>query len=966
MSFSAPLALVLLVFIPIVLYLGWPRLRYRRQRDITSLILRTAIMLLLVLALAGAQLVRAADRLAVMFLVDVSDSMGQAAQEAALDYVRESLPNIAPDDQAGLILFGSNALVERPMSNLKELGQILSTPPTGNTDLEEAIRLALGILPTDAARRIVILSDGRPTIGNTQSAAELAAASGVEISYVTFTREDVPEVQVTQFNAPSTVNAGQSFDLNITIESEAATPATVTVFASGEIIRSEAVELREGTNNFVLPLTGGGSGFKDFQVQVDPANFDGFYQNNQLSTFSRVVGPPRLLLIYNTEADIQYLLPSLQQSGLDVDTAQPEQLPIGLVPLAQYDTIILADVPASRLTGRMEDLQSFVRDLGGGLVVIGGENAYGPGGYFQSPLEETLPVNMQVRDQQRLPQLTIAYVIDRSGSMGVAGPSGVENIELAKEAIIRSIDFLQPSDRAGVVSFDSQGYWIANIQDVRDKLSLQRLVASLRTGGGTDILAGMRLVANDIANDPSDRKHIILLTDGGANPEGLVELSQQLYEEADVTTSVIAIGEGAASFLEDMALAGGGNYHAVATVAQIPAIFAQETVLATRSYILEESFVPALTSSSPIMDGITSAPPLLGYVATSPKQTAEIILSGPDPYRDPILAAWQYGLGRSVAFTSDAAARWGANWVNWDGFVRFWDQAVRWTITEGTNSNVEAQVVMEGEQARLVVDARDDSGAFLNGLDLQFSLVDPEGAPSLTALRQVAPGRYEATFKPDAEGAYILNISGGDVADTPITVDQTTGWVMSYSAEYTIDASSDGAVLLRDVANLTGGRSLADEPGAVFAHNLAAQPIATPIWPWLLLLAMLLLPFDIAVRRLIVTRTDLARLRAFFFGRKGVEATSERVSALMGAKERGRARAEEVGGSTVSTLRARRDQNRASESPSVSSTPTTAEEKTRYKPPAPPGKTATPAPTGNVAGQLLKKRKEREDKPSDT
>jgi uncharacterized membrane protein len=957
MSFSTPLALVLLVCIPFVLYLGWPRQRFRRSRDVLSLVLRTTIMLLLILALAGIQLVRSADRLAVVFLVDVSDSMGQTAQEFALDYVRESLTSLAPDDEAGLILFGTNALVERPLSNLRDLGTILSIPPTGNTDIEEAIRLAMGILPTDAARRIMILSDGRSTIGDAESAAELAAATGIEISYVTFTRETAPEVQVTGFEAPSTVNAGQDFDLTISIESEAATSATITVLASGEVIKRQDVELRSGTTNLTLPLTGGGAGFKDFQVQVEPAGNDGFYQNNQLSTFSRVIGPPRALLLYNSEEEIRYLQPALEQAGLTVDAMQPNELPIGLVALAQYDTIVMANVPATPLPQeRMEAIPSFVRDRGGGLVVIGGPNAYAPGGYFQTPLEETLPLNMQVKDQQRLPRLTIAYVIDRSGSMGAVGTSGVENIELAKEAIIRSIDFLQPTDRAGVVSFDSQGYWIANIQDVQDRLALQRLVASLRTGGGTDILAGMNLVAQDIINDPADRKHIILLTDGGANPAGLVELSERLNTENGITTSVIAIGAGAASFLAEMAEAGGGNYHAVDIVEQIPLIFAQETVLATRSYILENSFVPSLSATSPIMNGITSAPPLLGYVATSAKQTAEVILRGPEPYQDPILASWQYGLGRSVAFTSDATARWGANWVSWGEYVRFWDQTVRWTITQGTTGNVETRVVMEGEQARLVVDARDDDGAFLNGLNLQLSVVDPLSQSGLSPLRQVAPGRYEATFKPENEGAYILHVNGiGN--DTTTTIDQTTGWVMSYSSEYDVGNAGDGEALLSSLATLTGGRSLQDEPSQVFAHNLAAQAAATPIWPWFMLFALLLLPFDIAVRRLIVTRSDWQRLRRYVFGRGAAEATSERISNLLGAKERGRQRAEDSGGS-VAALRSRRDQIRSEKPHSPATGDSQATDKPRFTPPVNPPISGTN--DTNVAGQLLKKRKNRE------
>ncbi|MCB9453151.1 MAG: VWA domain-containing protein [Anaerolineaceae bacterium] len=966
MSFTTPLALVLLLALPAIFYIGWPRVAFRRRRDVSSLVLRSVIVALLVLALAGAQLIRSADRLAVIFLVDVSDSMSQTAKEAAFDYIRETLPSMGPDDLAGVVLFGANAVQERPLSGVRELGVIQAAPDTGNTDLAEAIRLGLGLFPAETARRLVILSDGYPTVGDTEAAAQLAAASNVEISYVPFASESAPEIQVSNVHVPSTLNAGQEFDLNLTITADVASPATITVYASGDLIHQEDVQLRAGTNNYTLGLQGSGAGFKDFRVQVDPAANDSFYQNNQLATFSRVIGPPRVLLLYVDPVEIEHLRPALEEAGLVVDALTPDQLPIGLVPLTQYDAVVMADVPATRLSQeRMETLQSFVRDLGGGLVVVGGPDSYAPGGYFETPLEEMLPVSMQVRDQQRLPQLTIVYLIDRSGSMGVAGPSGVSNLELAKEAIIRSVDFLQPTDRAGIGSFDSQAYWLAEIQPVLDRQALQRFVATLRAGGGTDILAGMNLVSGVIGADPSDRKHIILLTDGGANSNGLVELAQRLKDEDGVTTSVIAIGEGAAPFLADMAAAGGGNYHTVEIIEQIPMIFTLETVLATRSYILEEPFLPQLASTSPIIEGIASAPTLLGYVATTPKVTAQTILTGPAPYNDPLLASWQYGLGRAVAFTSDAASRWASNWVTWSNFVRFWGQAVRWTITEGASEYIETRVITEGEQTRLVVDARDRDGAFLNGLDLSLSLVDPETRARLLPLRQVAPGRYETTFTPDLEGAYLLHLTGtGLVNGQEQQFDQTNGWVRSYSPEYDLDGQrGDGALLLASLADLTGGGDLTDAAAGVFAHNLGAQMATTPIWPWLLLVALLLLPFDIAVRRLIITRSDLIRLRVALLGRQiATQIPSERLSSLMGAKERGRERAESSGGvsGTVSALKSRREQARAEQITADSASQSPAGEgaaKPRF---TPPSEFAPKPPDTNLAGALLKKRKDRE------
>jgi uncharacterized membrane protein len=912
MTFTFPIALFLLLLLPVAAYIGYPRLSYRRTRDLTSLVLRLLILSLLILAISGAQVVRSADQLAVVFLVDASDSIDPDTRDAQVGYVRDALAEMGNNDSAGIVLFGANAVVERQVSALTELGDVRSAPATSNTDLAEAIRLGLALFPTDAARRMVVLSDGRPTVGDTEAAAGLAAAANVQIDYVLFNPQRAPEVQVTDVDVPSTVSAGQQFDLSLSVDAEADTPAQITVLDSGTVIYQETVNLEAGENRYGLSLEAGESGFKDFQVIVSPEGEDGYTQNNQLSAFSRVVGPPRVLVMATDANEIVHVVRALEEAGLQVDVRAPSELPIGIAALADYDSIVMANIAARNLSpARMAAVDAYVSDLGGGLVFIGGPESYGPGGYFETPIEDALPVETRIRDQQRLPQLTVAYIIDTSGSMAAVGPSGVQNIELAKEAIIRSINFLQPTDNAGVANFDTNGSWIARVQPVLDRRALQSLVATLRPGGGTDILAGMNLVAGELLQNPATRKHIILLTDGGASPQGLLELTGDINAQADVTTSVIAIGAGAAGFLDDMAEIGGGNFYLIDNVSQIPTIFTQETVLATRSYIFEEQFFPSGGGNSPILNGITSVPPLQGYVATTPKQTASVVMRGGE-FNDPILAQWQYGLGRSVAFTSDATARWGAAWVDWDNFSRFWSQAVQWTITETAESNIESRVVMDGEEARIVVDARDADGTFLNGLGLEMSLVDPNLESQRVTLQQVAPGRYEAPFTPGDEGAYILRIagSGGDVA-----VNQTSGWVMSYSPEYDLRVRPAEAGVLGAVAALTDGRELEIDGNVatIFERTQRGNVAQTPISAQLVLLALLLLPLDIAIRRLIITRWDWARLWAWVTGATGTatEATQERMASLLTARDRAREGLAGAGGAptpgrTISDLRSRR------------------------------------------------------------
>ena len=995
MTLTTPLALLLLLLVPVIVYLGWPRNRFRRTRDITSLILRVTIVTLLVLALAGVQVAQSADRLAVVFLVDVSDSVNSDgdAEANAEELIREALEEMQPDDLAGVITFGADAQVARPLSSARELTELRTSPNSGNTNFAAAIRLGLALFPADAARRIVVLSDGHPTVGDTQGAVQLARAAEVEISYVPFTRDAAPELLLRDVRVPTVLDEDQSFDMVIEIESEVETRARVTVRSEGQEIIRQEIDVREGVNNYTLGLRSGVDALLDFDVDLEALEdgTDNFTQNNSLGAFSLVEGVSRVLVINGepeNDDEIQFLVPALQESGIEVDVSTPTSLPIGLAPLLEYDSVVLVNVSAVDLsTSRMETLRNYVADLGGGLVVIGGPQAYGPGGYFQTPLEEALPVEMRIRDQQRLPQLTIAYLVDRSGSMGAVSNDGIPNIDLAKEAIIRSIDFLQPNDRAAVISFDQTAVPIADFQNVNDRRELQRLVATLRPSGGTSIMAGMEYTADEIVQEPSEVKHIILLTDGIANPGGLIDITEGLNENFGVTTSVVALSDATPQILPDMARVGGGNFHQVAEAANIPQIFALETVLASRTYIQEEEFVPTLTARHPIMQNFQALPPLQGYVATTPRDTAQVILRGPAPFEDPVLAAWQFGLGRSVAFTSDATARWAQDWLTLEQYSQFWSQAVRWTITEGTSNNLETRVLMEDEEARVIVNARDNSGEFLNNLQLQATVTSDmgDGAEQIN-LQQIAPGRYEATFRPDDPGAYFLFVADRrqtdsvDEAGIGLELNQTIGWVMSYSPEYEIRDVDDR--LLESIAETTAGRDMSGDIGAAFDHNLDARTASVPIWPWLLLMAMLLLPLDIAVRRLLVTRTDIQRLSAWVRAkvRPDVDVESvERMSTLKEARDRARSRTRTVttnesaaplqdrepgsAASSISQLRQRRDGQQT-----ISTSP--APEPDKAPKPAAPPKPKRPAPQqqspkpqeGNIGSRLLKRRRNDDEK----
>ena len=957
MSFTTPAALLLLALLPLVAWLVWPvdrrpverrpanrrpvdqrpasrrpgAARPRPRSGWPGLVLRLLILALLILSLAGAQLVRAVDDLAVVFLVDASDSMSRESVAAAEAFVREAVGAMGPDDRAGVILFGANALVEQPLRRFESadnLPPFASQPGRLHTDLAEALRLSLALLPGDAARRVVVLSDGAATTGDTAEAARLAAASGVSIDTVYLPRPAAPnEVIVRDVAAPARVGQGETFRLEIAAESTTATPATLRVLGDGVVVYEEEVQLQPGGNNFVVRLTAAAPGFARYRVQLSPpAAADTFPQNNELAAFTEITGQPRVLIVAAdpsvgaglrpapTAADpsvgaglrpaptandepafdeAAQLAAALAASGLTVERVAPAALPPTPGDLADYAGVMLVNVNARDLSPRqMAALQSYVRDLGGGLTAVGGPDSFGMGGYFDTPLEEALPVNMQIEDEERFPSVSLVLVIDRSGSMS-AEEGGVTKIQLAAEGAVRALQLLNQNDEMTLITVDEAPDAIigpvtaANRDEAIEQM--RRLGAG---GGGIFVYNGLQAAAEVLDSSTNEVRHIIVLADGAdaEQKEGVPELIGELTAQG-VTVSMVSIGRGPDTpWLQQMAELGNGRFHVTDQAANLPQIFTQETAAIQRSYLVEERFFPAQVSSSPILAGIRETPALYGYVATSPKATALVVLE--TPQTDPLLAQWQYGLGRSLAWTSDATGRWAQEWVRWGGFATFWNQAARWTFGGQQAGGLAAAVRLDGERARLTVDAQDESGAFRNDLALTANVVGATGETETLTLRPVAPGRYEATFTPQTEGAYFIGV--GTTADgRPPTADgedassssgqpsavgglQTTaGWVLGYSPEYA-DLTGNPA-LLASLAAQTGGRALdtaegsGPGPAAVFAHDLAAAPAAQPIWPWLTLAAALLLPLDVAVRRLALTRRDWERIRNYELGIRNKE-----------------------------------------------------------------------------------------------
>ena len=903
LSFSRPEVLLLLpLLLPVVIYLARTSMAMlRKPARRLSLALRIAIVTLLVLALSGVGVVRAADRLSVVFLLDHSDSISPQARERQAAFVQDAMSSMVEGDSAGVIVFGTEALVDRPVLSGKAPPDLASAPLGTYSNLAEAIRLGLAISPADTARRLVLLSDGHENAGSAEWAARLAAAHGVPLDIITIPTTGGPEVLVESLNAPSPVRENEQISLQITVASSIETTATLRLIMDGVPLNTQEVRLSRGTNTFVQTVPRAVRGFHTYAAEVlPPAGVDSRRENNRYSAFSMVLGKPKLLIVEGHPGEAEALQSALGGS-IEIDLVAPERMPVDARALVAYDGVVLINVPASSLQRKsMESLQVAVRDLGKGLVVIGGDESYAAGGYFRTPLEDMLPVALNLPSKLDIPSVGMALVIDRSGSMEVAHDlrgGGVKKIELAKEAASLAVAQLSERDYAGVITFDSAANWVMELQPIGDPAQFKSRIGGITSGGGTDIYVGLSPAVDALIASKAKSKHIVLLTDGVSAPGDYEGLLRKMSDNG-VTLSTVAVGADADTVLmQSLAASGKGRYYYTEDGNALPQIFAHESHLAARSYLIEHPFAPQRTAPSPILDGLGGLPEIRGYVGTSPRPSGQISLVS--DAGDPLLAQWQYGLGRVVAWTSDARGQWSREWVGWEGFPHFWGQAIGWSAGAERADLIQPRIELEGGTAHITVDAAEPDGSYLNGLAASAIVVAPSLVTSTVELRQTSAGRYEGQFPAFEEGAYLLQVkaSGPETGELA----QALGVVVPYSPEYLIPPEGDN--LMSRLADITAGRTLAwEDTAAPFDHNLIVVRSTTDLWPLLLLLAVLLLPFDIGVRRLALTRGDFARAVEELRRRLGIGgrvvpalpgASTPEIAALFGAKGRARERTEQ-------------------------------------------------------------------------
>lgn len=884
--------------------------------------LRLAVLLIVTLMLAGLQAVQRHTDLTVIAVVDQSESVRRFAQppdgaqqqtptgeNANVDieqwvqaFLRKAAADQRSDDRFALVTYDGRTTVRAMPGPGLTLDAGTVEQPVEGTDTASAIRTAMALLPPDSGARLVLVSDGNDTGSGSTSAgfagddadvlaaAREAAAAGVAIDVLPLAYQTKNEVLVEGVFAPTEAREGQTVALRVVLRATEPARGELQILHDDQPVDLNSPEAPgtgtpivetdwtqeagsdDAAGRFVavkqvdLPI--GYSGANRFEAVFNPAQgVDAMAVNNRAETFTLVTGKGKLLFVDNVGGDSGMILPhALQQRGIELDVVPPRSIPTRLSELQRYDAVVLQNVPADLVTGPQQRmLAKYVNDLGGGLVMLGGPESFGAGGWTNSPIDRILPVTCQIPSQTVLPSGALVLVIDRSGSMasGVAGTNQSQQV-LANEAAVLALNTLYPQDLVGVVAFDSSAQKIVPVKPNSDPAAVAQLVRSIQPSGGTNIYSGLELAYDQLSRlkvQDAAIKHIVLLTDGNSTPPpgslGYMGLVGKMVKSG-ISLSTIGVGDGHdAQLLDQLARMGDGRYHPISNPGNLPQIFIKEAKTIRKNLIKEVPFTPGLRNTgSPILASVSTVPELKGLVLTGEKKDPRVFMPMVGPEGEPVFAHWQVGLGRVAAFTSDATNRWATDWLSWGGYSDFWARTMRAIARPARSRDVDLVTAIKGQtlEVRLDAVASDDEGTgqatgFANFLQVRGSVLKPDGSTEPITLDQTGPGVYQASAPAATTGNYLVSLFVEDQQGDRKAV--FSGANRPPGAE--LRRFNSNLPLLQEVAQITGGRWLnpaAAKPAGLFSRDQEFESRSIrPLWRTLIWWLVAVFLLDVACRR---------------------------------------------------------------------------------------------------------------------
>jgi Ca-activated chloride channel homolog len=843
-----PSALYLVAIVPVFYLLRTLSLTdLSLAQQLTQATLRSLVIAGIAIALARPSWITEQSKVATIALVDVSDSVSDKQLAAARAYV-DQLAAAAGDGNLQLITFAEQPLAVRKADD-KPLSAGIARHAGGGagTDTQAAMQLAYGMYPDGYVPRMVIVSDGNQTQGDVAVEAYRAKELGVRVSWRTFDQDKTSEIRVAGLTLPDDLKVGQPYEVTAEVWSTEAQKATLALqqdeFPNG-LEPVKEVELREGKNLVKFKSDAKHAGSTTYHLRLARFEHDTESQNNQAVTTAPVKGRPNVLYveggILREPGQAGHLQRALQHENMDVTVRPPSGIPSTAKELEKYDLVLVSDVPARLMgAGQMQALDAYVGQMGGGLIMAGGEDSFGSGGYERTRIEQIMPVRFDSEKVVTQPDVAVVLVIDRSGSM--QGPK----LEAAKESARATAEVLSPNDYIAVVAFDSEAQIYVHPTRAQNKMRISNDIARLQSGGGTNIYPGLKDAFEILQGINAKVKHVILMTDGEAPSDGIAELVQDM-RASRITVSCVGVQGADRNLLSMIADAGDGRLYMVEDIGALPKIFMKETQEAQKSQLVEDVIHVRIAKRVEAIEGtnVENAPPLRGYVTTKPKPTAETILIS--DLGEPILARWRYGGGTAVAWTSDVKNRWSTDWIRWNGYPKFWAQVIRSSMRRKVYDSYDLTAKVADGRAHVVVDAIDSGDKFVNELDTHLEVIDPATDKTIDRLPmpQTAAGRYTADFRIQKYGSYLLKAihqrNGQTVAESLGSV------ALSYPLEYL--RTTPDPEPLRHAAQVSGGHDQAP-PAQVWDPGDEKVSYTQDLWPYVLLGVLALFLLDLYAKR---------------------------------------------------------------------------------------------------------------------
>lgn len=842
---------VVLVIVLALMIVEWILyVRQMRYRGSFYLVVRLIGTAMIILALFGVAISSRNSLNTTIFLVDISNSNEQNLQDIER-YLGKTLQEMPKDNQYGIVTFGKNSLIEQFLTDEDHFTQIMSLPDKTATNFEDALSRALAMIPADGAGRVVILTDGKETKGNLESTASALMSREIELLALVYEVSQGQDAYVENVELPSYLYQGDAYSMTVTVESNYDTDAQLQIWMGSMQITAYDVHLNRGANQFRFRQIVTGESVESFEVRVVAAG-DTCEENNSYHAYSVVDSVPKVLLVSGLGEDSSQYENVLRSAGSNYSRVSAINAPDSLDGLLAYRSIMLENVYLADLPeGFLSNIETYVKDYGGGLICLGGDESYALGGYRESVLETVLPVDMELKGVDEVPTMAMIMVIDHSGSMSMDAGNGATNLDLAITAAETAVDQMRMTDYVGVITFDDKYGWVVEPTVSSDKEGIKQQIETIAEGGGTTIQPALREALRGVLDCDVSIRHVVLLTDGQGESRDYSDIINS-YTSGNVTLSTVAVGDGAdGRLLEQIATKCGGRYYFSDMASDIPKIFAQEVFLSGDTYLQNGTFGLAVNSSNEITKGLfeTGWPNIYGYVSATPKNASNVLVASEKD--DPVLTVMQYGLGHTVAWNTDVTNQWTAEYAGKEDYAQLWKRIIDYSVGSANIGEDSVDVMTAGGYTGVVYDALD----YGQQTRVEAVYTDPDGNTRTESLQATAPGRFEAKLDTDKTGLY--NLSVRRVDDGTITNVVTTAAAVQYSDEYKFNVSTTAFTSFVE----RYGRLLDPEEN-IWQQRRSAVRQRYELTKWLILFALLWFVMDIAFRRFHFLPRDTKLYRA--------------------------------------------------------------------------------------------------------